>query len=751
MRFKSKYFIGSGIFAHFFLVLIIILASKHFDLSPRQFISRLTEKAGFKSSFIDRSLMNDSFVEKYINYPFIPSITNASPRFLKQTRLLSQGKLTQADFSIEELKQYSPCLYRGPMWNTACYLLNKNSALEKPLIEQLTQFKLQSPNAQGHHGNGWQLAFMYDALREVLPLTKQQHIVINKLLAKAHYNYLLLLNDESASLWHGRASLASQLWLVLMAMDKPSSEQLASAAPHFYSLVEALSFTEAWPEGYTYWINSRAYTVVLALSSYLNGTESDLWHSKIKQILHKIGLWHIYATRPDNTIEPLGDEGPRLDLKDESRRIIDIIAQTTGDPVFSAYSQKIANIHQQESYYRDYRWGYVLFNERTFVNYPALTRSLAKMEVFGWPYLGQVYLHQSWLPTETFISFRSGDVFTHHGHYDSGHVSLFKGAPLLVNSSVYHGFKENNRLDYSIRTLSKNSIVFTGENQFEIDGGQRVVMPTGSAILSPNHWLDNRHDAQHLAAGKINHYYSDNKYSYIKSDITKAYDSSWYDSNGTGGQVKSVSRELLYLNQADVLLIRDEILTTSEKVKPHIVFHTQNQPEISRLTNQVGIDGNGISTTNAKEVKVKNNTGYLISEVFGDVENITLIGGKDYQYYVAHDKENKVEGVPEKVKKSASKWRFELNVLPGKDKRIVTTVHRPSIGNYTQKRTIEHRIIDGSNWYQLDNVAVVFGEQTDNLIDQLPKTITYLYQCGLGLTEKPTETGCNIIDLVSVD
>ena len=95
----------------------------------------------------------------------------------------------------------------------------------------------------------------------------------------------------------------------------------------------------------------------------------------------------------------------------------------------------------------------------------------------------------------TFISFHAGDIFTHHGRYDAGHFTLFKGALLAINSSTYGGgFMSPNRLDYSIRTVAKNSRLITrpGErvhpNRFfptnEAGGGQRIVSPTGSRIRS---------------------------------------------------------------------------------------------------------------------------------------------------------------------------------------------------------------------------------------------------------------------------
>lgn len=103
----------------------------------------------------------------------------------------------------------------------------------------------------------------------------------------------------------------------------------------------------------------------MAASAYVNGLDNARHKERILALLKRVGLWHIYATRPDNRIENLGDEGSRVDLKDETRRVIDVIAQTTRAPVFASYSQYLQQLHGAESYYSGYRWELRLFNDPT--------------------------------------------------------------------------------------------------------------------------------------------------------------------------------------------------------------------------------------------------------------------------------------------------------------------------------------------------------------------------------------------------
>ncbi|MDO6425494.1 heparinase II/III family protein [Thalassotalea sp. 1_MG-2023] len=744
MRLKHAYFVSSGIIAHISIVIFIILVAKFYDLSPRQFVFKLFERSGAQSQLVDDMLLNKDFIEQHLTAFDIPELK--SPRtYLPQIAQLQANELAVSRLKTPQFKHYDPCLFSGMFWNVACYLTTKDQSLSPLVVNSLQQFTLTTPNASGHYGNGWQLAFIYSSVKNTLNINAEQRRIINEKLRVAINHYLLLLNDKSASMWHGRASLIAEMWLCVLALDKPTTTELSNTAPHLYALVSAMELTQAWPEGFNYWINSRAYPITLALSGYLQGTQPDKWHHRIQAIMNKVGLWHIYATRPDNRVEPLGDEGPRLDLKDETRRVIDIIAQTTNNPVFHEYSLQLEGVHGRESYYRGYRWGFSLFNQW---HVPAYQNNqiahLPKAEVFGLPYFGQAYIRQHWQSDASFMSYRSGSSFTHHGHYDSGHITLFKGAPLLVNSSQYQGFQKANRLDYSIRTIAKNSIVISGDNLTEIDGGQRVVLPTGSAIFSPKHWLNNRNKGQYLIGGEIKQFFNATTYTYINSDLTKAYHSAWLPNTSTNDLINSIKREVLYLRKLDVLIVRDQIQTGNNEQQAKLLYHTVNKPMVDHQVLVKGELNNGIISTDNNELFIENGKGKLVTEVMGDVEHIQLVGGKDFQFYLASVDENKDEGLSVSTISSAPKWRFEIILPKSNTKQEVFTIHRPSLETFSNKRTTLHTLDSGRRWLQVENTAVFYGDIEANMVNNLDKSITTIYQCDIA-TEN-TEQGCAVLD-----
>jgi hypothetical protein len=498
------------------------------------------------------------------------------------------------------------------------------------------------------------------------------------------------LDDDSPSLWHGRSTLAADAWLCAIVLDPTDAarEQLVSRAQgHFLETIKALELTEGWPEGYNYWINSRAFLIALAGSAYLNGLDRPLQAERVRRVLRRVGYWTLYATRPDRRIEGLGDEGPRVDLKDETRRVIDLIAQLTRDPVLAAYSSSLGQLHGAESYYRDYRWGFRLFNDPSLAPAPGtsltgLFSGLPSAELFGRNALNLAYLRSGWTPDATFISFRAGDIFTHHGHYDAGHFSLFKGAPLAINSGAYGGFFSPNRLNYAIRSIAKNTLLILrpGEkvqpNRFfadnVADGGQRVVLPTGSAIHDVQHWLDNHEKGLHLQGGRLERFeHREGDYTYLAADLTAAYNTPAHDEGGWGGKVEQVERQLLYLPSEDRLLIRDRVRAVKADFVKKWLLHTVGQPHIEGLRVLKGNRDNGILESNSDMALAQNGRGWLtVQRILPQDAVIRLVGGQDYQYYVEADgDDSQLDGINFNQGASAQPWfdigMWRLEIQPG--------------------------------------------------------------------------------------
>ncbi len=458
-----------------------------------------------------------------------------------------------------------------------------------------------------------------------------------------------------------------------------------------------------------------------------------------RTILKRVGYWHIYATRPDNRIEGFGDEGSRIDLKDETRRTIDLIAQATRDPILAAYSNYLGKLHGQESYYRDYRWGFRLFNDPTIKpsstsNFLEFAKNLPTSELFGAGAMNMAYIRSGWANNDTFISFRAGNTFTHHGHYDAGHFTLFKDAPLAINSSSYGHFFGGNRLNYSIRTIAKNSLIIQRPNErvkpnhfFKdnvSDGGQRVILPTGSAITSVEHWQQNLQKGMHLEGGDINKFeHKPGHFTYLTADLTSAYNTPTHDEGGDGGKVSAVQRQLLYLNKEDSLIIYDQITSTDPTYKKKWLLHTVNKPTVDNLNILKGSINNGILESTSNQATIRNGRGILsVQRILPADGIIRLVGGDDFQYYVETDSDDEIldgknfsEGASSKPWFDIGKWRIEIQPKAARleDKFLVVMTAQLDSPTLVQAKQLE--VISGdASGVVTDQSATLFVNFTSS-------------------------------------
>ncbi len=667
---------------------------------------------------------------------------------------------------------YNPCEFRDMLSQTVCWLMFHKQGIDKKILTVLRNKSFSKPNAMGSYGNVWSFVLVYDLLWNNPNITADDKLLFENRLRKLLKQYLQILNQNSASLWHGRTTLASIAWLIAIVLDVENPENQAlitQAQAHFLDVVDAIALTEVWPSGYNYWIQNRALLFVLASSAYLNGVSQSQYHEKIKYLVERIGLWHIYMTRPDNKIEGYGDEGSRIDLKDETRRVIDLIAQITKNPVFATYSDYLEHLYQAQSYNSGYRWGFLLFNDPSITplsdvditDLSGLERYLPTAEIFGAKASNHVFIRPKWGKNQTFINFRAGHHFTHHQHYDAGHISIFKGNPLAINSSVYAGIKTDNRLNYSVRTIAKNSLLILRPNEIVkpnrffkhnvSDGGQRVITPTGSAVTSVKDWKDNLYHNQYFAGGELIHFIDKPKqYVSVAVDLTRAYNSIWYDDNHQGGKVKLVTRNLWYYYPNDQLIIFDRIVATNKRYLKKWLLHTVSKPRALEDTPKVlrGKLDNGILESRSKHLLVQNRNSYLdIRVIYPEKPVVRFVGGGDYQYYVEDDADesdlnghNYNQGAVSEPWFDEGFWRIELQPSHMAMDDHFLVVLSPTLDSPSRRRNMTPLNIQGKAYgLQSEDFAVIFLENShQNLSFEIKKLQQKVYIVGCRPLQKMT-------------
>lgn len=564
-------------------------------------------------------------------------------------------------------------------------------------IDNLLKTRLTRPGDRGNLSNVLSLALQYDLLYDHPYWSVGMRQEIQKKLKNYVSQALKVLNKKSASLWHGRFQLACSTWVAASVFDIRNSTDLdlmSESHAHFLSSLEAIRVTEGWPEGYNYWINNRAYGFVLACLSHLNSVQSESINKEISKTLETTGLWTLYGTRPDSTFVQFGDTGPRNDLKDETQRFIDLVFLGTGNPLFKAYSDYLES--NEKRYYQGYRWSKPVFkglidsgftrSDKTDLSF--LNGELPNSRIFGPQTFDQVFIRSGWGKDDTFISFRAGDTFTHHGHYQAGHFSIFKFDPLAIKSGTYGGYTSPHRLNYYIRSISGNTILIQEPDEtikpnrfFKTKvsaGGQRIIIPTGSSIRSVKNWEKNKKLYQGASITAFDN--SDPDYVYINSDLTRSYSSR---------KARKVIRQMLYLSSPDALIVYDQVESTKSEYTKKWLLHTRNKPWTQNERVLIGEPLNGILISEDKTIRVAEKQGQLDMEIIlPENPEILKIGGPDFKYYVetdgddtVFDGKNMIKGANEKSWFDSGLWRIELKSNKRSRKNEFFVLLKPNLLN----------------------------------------------------------------------
>jgi len=718
------------------LVLILVIASgaacflmDRFEVS----LPTLINKIAAKLSNSEQSSLLIKPTEKYANTSLKGLKAGEFPRIL--TRELQGWKAhSPANFFIERVQIIKDkhlgyrlqCASKRLNHSLNCFMTQPSEQSFERLLAAMNNYRPIPPTVSGNKSNAWLFAFVIDIVKASDWLSEQQRQRIDQRVIVMLQQYLQLLDNDGASLWHSRVSLGAQAFLLATVLDRKTllgQRLYHRALGHFNQTFQAISMTETWPGGYNYWINNRAFVSMLAFSAYANAQREPSERAKVIATVKRIGLAHIHFVRPDFKVAGWADEGPRIDLKDETARVTDLIAQLTKEPVFYYFSQAIRQRYGNESYYRSYRW--LLPWLYAPEHHPGTSRRVKRAKtglltplapllknnlLFGKDTRNHLAIRSGWSDEDTVISYQAGHIFSHHQHYNAGHFTLFKGTPLLVDAAQYNGsVRSDRRKHIDIRTLSKNSVLIDQPGEVikpnyrfvknVSAGGQRVIMPLGSAITSVMHWRELRDSDLHLGAAKLISYSSKPLvYATISSDLTSAYNSTRYSESGNSAKVKQVIRHFSYLNKYDLLLTYDKILSTDESYRTKWLAHTVNKPRIAKLRSLKGSALDGISSSVSHKIKIHNGIGQLELDILApELATTTVVGGPQYQHYVEDDGDSREldghffsDGFKVKRWYDPSPWRIEISPIDQQALTRYVVAMQPRLTASAQKMLVKH-------------------------------------------------------------
>ena len=333
----------------------------------------------------------------------------------------------------------------------------------------------------------------------------------------------------------------------------------------------------------------------------------------------------MYTDRGDGSLERYGDISGAVNYAGNGTLTssIDYFATATRDPLLATYCEYVRTVRTSVPTYYEmpyvWRWSFSYDpsvpkpDGFTFADPAATLNAVApKSEIFGKDAFGLVAIRTGWGPGHTAITYKAGDYLAHHGHFDQGTFTIFKNAPLVINSGGYGDYFAAHRLNYYVRTVSKNSILVMrpgevfpqdGAGACANDGGQRLINATGSTITSVDNWLANKTSGKNYDLADINKYeYVDGQYTYVDSDLTRAYNTPTYDRGNTGGKVTKVTRQVLWLADKQALVLFDRVISTNASYKKKWLLHTPNKPAGGTEVVRLGGVADGLMVTDGATI-----------------------------------------------------------------------------------------------------------------------------------------------------
>jgi hypothetical protein len=228
---------------------------------------------------------------------------------------------------------------------------------------------------------------------------------------------------------------------------------------------------------------------------------------------------------------------------------------------------------------------------------------------FTWyaPYNGHVFMRSNWVNDQggldtgaTYVSFNAGDHLSYHQFFDQGNFTVFhNGADLVVRSGVYSGDGTSDHdANYYVRSIAANTILvcdlaetFDGirpNNERDVwlnDCGQRSLDPAPRTAINVDYLIDNW---RAYDTGSITRLGVMGDATYIRADITGAYNSTAYTTPDNRAKVESVVRELIYWRPG-VVIVSDRVTTTYPSYTPLVTFHFQTEPQPAGLAFRVAV------------------------------------------------------------------------------------------------------------------------------------------------------------------
>ncbi|HVN82406.1 MAG TPA: heparinase II/III family protein, partial [Terriglobia bacterium] len=431
----------------------------------------------------------------------------------------------------------------------------------------------------------------------------------------------------------------------------------------------------AWGEGSHYTFHETLRNLVMLFQAYRSATDMDYFIQVEKHydgFLAKAGMFLVASTRPDLTLERIGDCSPSRVMPTITVPLtLEALAVGLGTSREAArlrsFSSEICDAYGSKALNPAFDWGMRIFLEppparkSSYQDYPHFLR-------IGPGTDERIVFRNGWGVDSTMITIVAGNHYTDHQHFDKGQFLIYHRGGLVVDSGAYDSLNEpNGHWDgYACRTLAHNCLLIYNPQQIEPvgysnDGGQMVLR----GLQHHADWLTYlaHYKKESLDAAKVLAYDADEQsgYAYVRCDLGVAY----------GPKVTACDRQFLYLPQPDLLVVFDRVKAAQPQFEKRWLLHFQDPPTVDGAQAHTGVQ----SFVNAQRVQVRR-TGQLklenkifpydgvltVDSLLPELRTVATVGGEGYEFFNSFENLNYRIKMPNNsaAPREVGNWRIEV-------------------------------------------------------------------------------------------
>jgi hypothetical protein len=408
-------------------------------------------------------------------------------------------------------------------------------------------------------------------------------------------------HDDMQNVWSAVA--LAGLSLAGGAQDAKARSYLAAADKQWKEVIfPAMAYEgDWWHEGFVY-VQPVLGSLAWYALAWTTATDEDLFswaEANASDLFNGYIAFHAYAMRPHGQYVYFGDTvTSKQSVELFSRYLIDIFTTGTGSPVGQAVSLEIKQRSRPGYDYAGVNgWIPPLVYDAAK---DASATPLASLPTARWLSKGAqdvAVLRSSWDDEATHVWMNCGDYFGAHQRYESGAFQIFRSAPLTGSTGCYDAFDSDHWQNYySQHSVHANTLAIEQPGEFfptlqslsdrsgnVNDGGQRVLRRNHQGTGFPNpdlaSYLAHKTSEPFTETGNLSTFSTSACYDYVACDVTAAYTSPGYETNGNRAKVSEVSRQLVFV-KPDLVVIFDRVQATDASYDKRFLLHALAAPTV---------------------------------------------------------------------------------------------------------------------------------------------------------------------------